>query len=109
MFTLTPGVSPVSYRISNAEHAAQRVVALAKQAALSGTFGVGGFLMDRSGQVLADAINTVVDHDEICDPTAHAERQLVGTSKNIRLRRDDRRLRAARCRFNGHRPFIEAI
>ncbi len=32
-----------------------------------------------------------------------------GTSKNIRLRRDDRRLRAARCRFNGHRPFIEAI
>ncbi len=36
-------------------------------------------------------------------------RELEGTSKNIRLRRDDRRLRAARCRFNGHRPFIEAI
>jgi hypothetical protein len=32
-----------------------------------------------------------------------------GTSKNIRLRRDDRRLRSPRCRFNGRRPFIEAI
>src|SRR3984893_14056413 len=26
-----------------------------------------------------------------------------GTSKNIRLRRDDRRLRSPRCRFNGRR------
>jgi hypothetical protein len=32
-----------------------------------------------------------------------------GTSKNIRLRRDDRRLRSLRCRFNGCRPFIETI
>src|ERR1700730_4079092 len=30
-----------------------------------------------------------------------------GTSKNIRLRRDDRRLRSQRCRFNVRRPFIE--
>jgi Protein of unknown function (DUF2924) len=36
-------------------------------------------------------------------------RRSQGTSKNIRLRRDDRRLRSPRCRFNGRRPFIEAI
>jgi len=77
MFTLTPGVIPVSYRICDAEHAARRVVALAKQATAAGTFGVGGFLMDRSGHVLAEAINAVVDHGEIRDPTAHAERQLI--------------------------------
>jgi Cytochrome P450/Berberine and berberine like len=34
---------------------------------------------------------------------------LLGTSKNIRLRRDDRRLKSPRCRINGRRPFIEAI
>ena len=33
----------------------------------------------------------------------------LGTSKNIRSRRDDRRLRSPRCRINGGRPFIEAI
>ncbi len=33
----------------------------------------------------------------------------MGTSKNIRLRRDDRRLRSPRCRFNGRGPLIEAI
>jgi hypothetical protein len=33
----------------------------------------------------------------------------MGTSKNIRLRRDDRRLRSPRGRFDGRRPFIEAI
>lgn len=77
MFTQTPGVSSVSYRICNAEHAARRVVALAKRATAAGTFGVGGILMDRSGHVLAEAINAVADHGEILDPTAHAERQLV--------------------------------
>jgi predicted PurR-regulated permease PerM len=39
---------------------------------------------------------------------AASDKQL-GTSKNIRLRRDDRRLRSPRCRINGRRPFIEAI
>lgn len=77
MFALSPGVSAVSYRIGNAEQAARRVVALAQQATAAGTFGVGGLLMDRSGRVLAEAINAVVDHGELRDPTAHAERQLV--------------------------------
>lgn len=33
----------------------------------------------------------------------------TGTSKNIRLRRDDRQLSSPRDRFNGRRPLIEAI
>jgi hypothetical protein len=43
-----------------------------------------------------------------CFAIATAARQW-GTSKNIRLRWDDRRLRSPRGRFNGRRPFIEAI
>ncbi len=77
MLTLTPGICQASYRIVDATHAAQRVVALAQQASSAGTFGVGGFVMDRSGHVLAEAVNAVVDHGEVRDPTAHAERQLV--------------------------------
>jgi tRNA(Arg) A34 adenosine deaminase TadA len=77
MFSVTPRVSPVSYSVFNAEYAAQRVVELAREATAAGTFGVGGFLMDRSGHVFADAINAVIVNGELHDPTAHAERQLV--------------------------------
>jgi tRNA(Arg) A34 adenosine deaminase TadA len=77
MLVLTPGIVTVSYDISNARHAAEEVVKLGKRAAEAGTFGVGALLMERSGRVLAHAINAVVDHGELQDPTAHAERQLI--------------------------------
>ncbi len=77
MSSLTPGVTTSSGRISNVEQAALKVVELANKAVAAGTFGVGGFLMDRSGQVLADAVNAVIRNGEVQDPTAHAERQLV--------------------------------
>lgn len=42
-----------------------------------GTFGVGGVLLDQSGNVLKSLHNNVVQHGLIFDPTAHAERQLI--------------------------------
>jgi tRNA(Arg) A34 adenosine deaminase TadA len=77
MSSLTPGVTTTLDRVSNAEQAAFKVVELAHKAVAAGSFGVGGFLMDRSGQVLAEAVNAVIRDGEVQDPTAHAERQLV--------------------------------
>jgi len=74
---LFPGVRSVSTRLSGPRQAASRAVELAWQAAASGTFGVGGILADRSGQVLAESINAVIEHGRVEDPTAHVERQLV--------------------------------
>lgn len=77
MSSRVPGVTTTSDRVFNAEHAARKAVELADKAVAAGTFGVGGFLMDRSGQVLADAVNAVIRNGEVQDPTAHVERQLV--------------------------------
>jgi cytosine deaminase len=77
MSSLAPGVTTSSDRVCNAGQAALKVVELARQAVAAGSFGVGGFLMDRSGQVLAEAVNAVIRDGEVQDPTAHAERQLV--------------------------------
>jgi tRNA(Arg) A34 adenosine deaminase TadA len=74
---LFPGVSAVSGRLSGPEEAAARAAELARQAAASGTFGIGGILTDRSGRVLAEAVNAVIEHGLVRDPTAHVERQLV--------------------------------
>jgi len=74
---LFPGVRPVSAALSGPQEAASRVVELARQAAASGTFGVGGILADRSGLVLAESINAVIRYARVEDPTAHVERQLV--------------------------------
>jgi tRNA(Arg) A34 adenosine deaminase TadA len=50
---------------------------MAQEAASNGTFGIGGILADRSGHVLAEAVNAVIDRGYVRDPTAHVERQLV--------------------------------
>lgn len=77
MLQLTPGVVAAGGCIVNAEEAAVQAARLAERAAEAGTFGVGGFLMDRSGRILAEAVNAVVRDGQVQDPTAHVERQLV--------------------------------
>ena len=74
--------------VHSAEEAAGRAVELAKEAAKQGTFGVGGLLVDKFGNVMAEATNAVVRNGETCDPTAHVERQLIDwyTSRPRRLR-----------------------
>ena len=42
-----------------------------------GTFGVGGLLLDQSGNILVSLHNNVIQHGLTFDPTAHGERQLV--------------------------------
>jgi tRNA(Arg) A34 adenosine deaminase TadA len=59
----------------------QAAVALAATEAIAaksqGTFGVGGVLLDPSGNVLKTAHNNVVRDGLVFDPTAHGERQLI--------------------------------
>ena len=57
--------------------AAEKAADLAQRAFSKGTFGIGGFLMDRSGRLIAEACNAVVQNGEVVDPTAHVERQLI--------------------------------
>jgi tRNA(Arg) A34 adenosine deaminase TadA len=83
-----PGVRSGRAVVHSAEEAAGRAVELAKEAAKQGTFGVGGLLVDKFGNVMAEATNAVVRNGETCDPTAHVERQLIDwyTSRPRRLR-----------------------
>jgi tRNA(Arg) A34 adenosine deaminase TadA len=74
---IAPGVRRSKATVKVAEEAAVRVAALAETAAKSGTFGVGGILIDHAGQVWADATNAVISEGLVSDPTAHAERQLI--------------------------------
>src|SRR5215471_9760702 len=74
---LSPGVRAGTSTIRTAEDAAARAVALAEEAGKQGTFAVGGFLVDESGRVIAEATNAVIRNDHLSDPTAHVERQLV--------------------------------
>lgn len=46
-------------------------------AADSGTFGVGGILMDTDGNVIAEMHNRVIEGSRVNDPTSHGERQIV--------------------------------
>ena len=69
----------------SAQKAAEHAVELAIQAARAGTFGVGGFLVDRWGRVLQEARNDVVRDGCVHDPTAHAERRLVAWYQARRL------------------------
>ena len=59
----------------------QAAVTIAASEALAaksqGTFGVGGILLDQSGNLLASLHNNVIRHGLTFDPTAHGERQLV--------------------------------
>lgn len=56
---------------------AVRVAELAERALESGTFGVGGMLVDRSLRVLHEVTNKVIVDRQVNDPTGHVERQLV--------------------------------
>ena len=49
----------------------------AREAADSGTFGVGGVLMDLDGNIICKMHNQVIKGNRINDPTAHGERQIV--------------------------------
>ena len=59
----------------------QAAVAIAVAEAIAargqGTFGVGGVLLDGSGNVLMSLPNSVVRNGLVCDPTAHGERRLL--------------------------------
>lgn len=59
------------------ESYAIRAMKQAQEAADSGTFGVGGILMDLDGNVLAEMHNQVIKNGRTNDPTAHGERQIV--------------------------------
>jgi len=49
----------------------------AKVASDSGTFGVGGILLDLDGNIICQMHNQVIKGSRINDPTAHGERQIV--------------------------------
>src|SRR5712691_3178396 len=74
---IAPGVEGVDYVLASTNDAALKVIGLAEQAFNAGTFAVGGLLVDRSGRVLAQAVNKVIRDKKVADPTAHVERQLV--------------------------------
>jgi tRNA(Arg) A34 adenosine deaminase TadA len=77
MFDFTPGVRAGWTTILTADHAAAYAIGLAEEAASRGAFGVGGFLLDRTGRVIAEAVNAVARKGHVVDPTAHVERQLI--------------------------------
>lgn len=56
---------------------ATRAMNQAQEAATSGTFGVGGILLDTDGNVICEMHNQVIKGSRINDPTAHGERQIV--------------------------------
>lgn len=56
---------------------AVRALNQAREASDSGTFGVGGVLMDLKGNVICEMHNKVIDGNRTNDPTAHGERQIV--------------------------------
>lgn len=77
MPNLHPGVLAANGRIGSADDAAARAAALAERAGAAGTFGVGGLLVTKAGEIVAEAVNAVVRGGKVADPTAHVERQLV--------------------------------
>ena len=72
-----PGVRAGTGFVRTAEEAARRAVELARELVKQNSFGVGGFLMDRTGRIVAEATNAVIRNGELSDPTAHVERQLI--------------------------------
>lgn len=60
-----------------AERCAGIAVREAEKAKSSGTFGVGGLLVDGSGSIVKIMQNRVIRNHSVHDPTAHVERQLV--------------------------------
>lgn len=75
-------------KVSSAEEAAQRALAMAREAAKQGTFGVGGLMVENStGRVLQEMHNNVLKplaggtgtpgKMATFDPTAHGERQMI--------------------------------
>jgi tRNA(Arg) A34 adenosine deaminase TadA len=74
---LTPGVRVGRTTMCTADDAAAHAIGLAEEAAMQGSFGVGGFLLDQAGNVIVEALNAVVRDGHVVDPTAHVERQLI--------------------------------
>jgi tRNA(Arg) A34 adenosine deaminase TadA len=64
-------------KVTSVESAMSIAALEAVSANCSGTFGVGGALVDDNGNVLHALSNRVVENERINDPTAHGERQLV--------------------------------
>lgn len=59
------------------EELAAHALKQAIKAADSGTFGVGGILMDVEGNIICEMHNRVIKGNRTNDPTAHGERQIV--------------------------------
>jgi tRNA(Arg) A34 adenosine deaminase TadA len=74
---MTRGVSAATGTLSGAAEAAGKVADLAERAASAGSFGVGGMLVDAEGNILAHAVNAVVQNNRAVNPMAHTERLLV--------------------------------
>ncbi|HEX7033959.1 MAG TPA: nucleoside deaminase [Nitrososphaera sp.] len=67
-----------SKQISGAEKCVEIAVREAEKARISGTFGVGGLLIDNNTGTIVKVIrNRVIQNCSVRDPTAHVERQLV--------------------------------
>lgn len=49
----------------------------AREASESGTFGVGGILIDLNGNIICKSQSRVINGHRINDPTAHVERQII--------------------------------
>lgn len=78
MFSLFPGVRPGDGRVAaDLLEAVEWAQEGAQRAAEQGTFCVGGVLLGPAGHLLAESSNHVLSHGQVCDPTAHGERQLV--------------------------------
>jgi len=69
--------SAKSVKGASLEEYAIRALKQAREASDSGTFGVGGILMDLEGNVICEMHNRVIEGNRVNDPTAHGERQIV--------------------------------
>ena len=78
IFSLFPGVRAGDGRVAaDLCEAAEWAQAGAQRAAERGTFCVGGVLLGPGRELLAESSNHVLCDGQVCDPTAHGERQLV--------------------------------
>ncbi len=77
LFEFSDGAwTPDGSRRSLNEYAVRAMIQ-AQEASGSGTFGVGGLLMDMEGNILCEMHNQVIKGTRVNDPTAHGERQIV--------------------------------
>jgi len=77
MSFLFPAVRASSGWLRSSEDVSRWVANLAEQASRQGTFGIGGLVLTKSGDVFAEALNAVIQNGRLVHSTAHVERQLV--------------------------------